>query len=313
MDGPPVVSFCATNLNTADRLLASLASVAQLGSGLDSPFEIVVADGPSDDGARTILEAWAGSDRRFHLVPHAERNRGFGRRLAFESSHGAMIVPFDTSLVYDPVYAGLLRAYLALRTNRMLFSEIAALPREGIIAVGGWRDLIGGEDIDLYARVIRRYGILAYPTALSTSQSARLGAGERQLRYVRGSRWRRFVRIYAVQRDQMIGANYRVVDLLAFHAKKPASRRFPLWCFYVLCALGARFRGIEPIAGPENNYLVFREAILRSLKAGDFRELAWSGPPPRLLLTDDEITYLSRRSRLWQELGPEVEQYVGRK
>lgn len=313
MDERPVVSFCATNLNTVDRLPSSLASIERIGGALGATFETVVADGPSDDGARELLEARARTNPRFRLVPHSERNRGYGRRRAFEASRGTTIVPFDTSLVYDPLYGGLLRGYLALGTDRMLFSEICALSRRSIEAVGGWRDLIGGEDIDLYSRIIRRYGVIAYPTATPSSQSARLGSVARQMRYVRGSRWRRLWRIYAVQRDQMIGANYRVSDLMQFNSAKPAATRLALWVFYEACTIGAHLREIPPIRADSNNYLVFREALLRSMQAADYREVGWEGPTPRLLLSEDEIRYLSAASPLWRGLGPEVNRYVARK
>ena len=56
MAGDVQVSFCATNLNTADRLPAALDSIRALGAALGQPFEIIVADGPSDDGAREFLQ-----------------------------------------------------------------------------------------------------------------------------------------------------------------------------------------------------------------------------------------------------------------
>jgi glycosyltransferase involved in cell wall biosynthesis len=309
----PTVSFCATNLNTVGRLASSLASIDRIGSSLGAAFEVVVADGPSDDGARKVLEDLARSSDRFRLVAHTERNRGYGRRRAFEASRGATIVPFDTSLVYDPLYGGLLRGYLALHTDRMLFSEICALSRRSIEEVGGWRDLVGGEDIDLYSRIIHRYGVIAYPTATASSQAPQMSSAVRQMRYVQGSRWRKLRRIYAVQRDQMIGANYRVHDLMLFNSAKPAATRFALWGFFSLCAVGARFRTIRPIRAEQNNYLHFRESLLRSMSLGEYRQLDWAGPPAKLLLTSDEIRYLSEASPLWKEFGKEVDRYVGPK
>lgn len=313
MARPARVSFCATNLNTVDRLSSSLDSVLTIGEGIGEGFEVVVADGPSDDGARAVLLKRATADPRFRLVLHDRRNRGYGRRRAFEASQGSTIVPFDTSLVYDRLYGGLLRNYLRLETDRMLFSEVCALSRRSVDSVGGWRDLVGGEDVDLYSRIVRRFGVIAYPTAHPKSQSAQLGSFARQSRYISGSRWGRLRRIYAVQRDQLIGANFRVDDLMRFNRAKPWPTRLALWCFFASCSVGARFRGIPAIRGEQNNYLYFREALLRSLRARDFEELTWEGPAPRLLLTDDEIRYLSTASPLWHELGREVDRYVGRK
>jgi glycosyltransferase involved in cell wall biosynthesis len=301
MTDSPLVSFCATNLNTADRLPASLASIDRIGEDLGAPYEIVVADGPSTDGARSLLEARARASPTFHLVPHEERNRGYGRRRAFEASRGPVVVPFDTSLVYLPVYAGLLRAYLSAERESMLFSEISALPRRSVEAVGGWRDLVGGEDIDLYIRVIRRFGVLAYPTGLRGSQSHRLGAFDRQMRYVEGSRLRRYRRMYVVQRDQIIGANYRVRDLMMFNRRRSRSRRAALRIFFTAAYLGSRLRPFKPVALPENNYLLFREALLESMRRGDYRSLGWDGPQPQLLLTEDEVDYLRQACGRWGE------------
>ncbi len=307
------VSFCATNLNTVDRLPASLQSVSTMAAALGVPFEVVVADGPSHDGARTMLEERARSSPEFRLVTHTERNRGYGRRRAFEASSGSTIVPFDTSIEYDAAYAAILRAYLRLGTGRMLFSEICALPRETVVAAGGWRDLIGGEDIDLYARVVARSGLLAYPMPLAVSQSRSLTAFDRQMRYVGGSSFARLRRIYAVQRDQLIGSNYRVRDLMAFNRRKPAARRFALRVFFTLTAAGARLRPIRPFVLDRNNYLYFREAILDSLLRGDWRALGVEGPLPRLLLTDDEWGYLEHASQRWGEYVRVEPPIIGRK
>ena len=296
------VSFCATNLNTADRLVASLDSIDVLGRAIGVPYEVVVADGPSTDGARELLEHRQRQRADFRLVRHAERRRGAGRRLAFEASSGAVVIPFDTSITYAAAYGGLLRAYLQLRTDRMLFSEICALSRRSIEEVGGWRDLIGAEDIDLYGPLIERFGLIAWPVALRGSQSARMGAYARQMRYVQGSSVRRLLRMYATQRDQVIGANYRVRDLMALNAAKPPARRAALWGWFTFAAIGARFHPIRPRKAARNNYLILRDAILGSLLRGDYKSLAWDGPPPQLLLTVDEIGYLRRASSVWERV-----------
>ncbi len=313
MTGPAEVSFCATNLNTLDRLPSSLDSIERIGLALARPFEIVVADGPSDDGARAYLEERARRSARVRLVPHGERNRGYGRRLAFESSVGATIVPFDTSIAYGAEYAELLGAYLRLATDRMLFSEICALPRSSVAGVGGWRDLVGGEDIDLYARVIRRFGVIAYPTGRPDSQSRPMTALDRQMRYVRGSRIGRVARMYAVQRDQIVGANYRVRDLMGFNRRKPWLERVALRGFFTLAFVGSRVRRLRPFDLGPNNYLVFRDALLESIARADYRSLGVALGPPRLLLTADEREYLSRALPRWAEYAGAEPPIVGAK
>jgi len=313
MTGAVRVSFCATNLNTVDRLATSIASIDRIGAALGVPYEVVVADGPSTDGARAWLEAHARTAQGFRLVPHGERSRGYGRRRAFDASSGTTIVPFDTSIEYSDFYAELLQAYLHLATDRLFFSEICAASRRSIMDVGGWRDLVGGEDIDLYVRLIRRFGVLAYPTARRESQSHSLGAFERQMRYVTGSALSRLRRIYVVQRDQIIGANYRVHDLMRFSPRKGTGQRVARWGFFSLAYVGSRFQALKPFEFGRSNYLLFREALLESMERGDYREMGLSSAPPQLLLTEDEFAYLRLSSARWSHWESVTPQMVGPK
>lgn len=297
----PDVSFTATNLNTLDRLPASLASIRSLAEAIARPYEVVIADGPSDDGATAWLQNESGQDPHVRVVRIAERNRGRGRRVAFEASRGRTIVPFDTSLAYDASYGPILERYVSLGVPKMLFSEICALPRTAVEAAGGWRDLIGGEDVDLYARVIARFGVLAYPTGLRSSQSANLSSYARQMRYVRGGGLSRLRRIYAVQRDQIIGSHATVADLLAFNARKPLSRRLALRAFFTISAIGARMSSIRPAELGRNNYLIVREGLFESFVSREWKPFTPSGAPPQLPLTEDEITFLERRSEVYRE------------
>jgi hypothetical protein len=219
-------------------------------------------------------------------------------------------VPFDTSLVYEPAYGPILARYFASGSTKMLFSEIVALPRDAVESVGGWRDLIGGEDVDLYARVAARFGVIAYPTGSSGSQSANLGSYARQMRYVRGGRSARFRRIYAVQRDQIIGSHATVSDLMAFNRAKPLTRRVALRGFFTLAAVGARLSPIPPAELGRNNYLLLREALFESFLANEWPAVAGDGPPPKLPLTEDEFAFLALRSPMFRDSREELSRFL---
>jgi glycosyltransferase involved in cell wall biosynthesis len=309
----PLLSFCATNLNTRDRLEASLDSIAALGAAVEGSYEIVVAEGPSDDGASAWLATESGRNPRLRVVAHDRRNRGYGRRRAFEASRGRWIVPFDTSLVYGPEYGRLLARFVHFGSSKMLFTEICALSRATVEAVGGWRDLVGGEDVDLYSRVIAKFGVVAYPTGAPASQSATLGSYSRQMRYVQGGRLARARRIYQVQRDQVIASHSTVADLMAFNRKKPLAARIARRAFFTFAAVGARFSTLRPVELGTNNYLIVREGLFASLLAGDWRTLEPGGAPPRLLLTDDEFAFLEVRSPFYRTHHEELAPFLGRK
>lgn len=309
----PDVSFTATNLNTLDKLPSSLASIRGFAAAIARPYEVVIADGPSEDGASEWLDRESGQDPRLRVVRIAERNRGKGRRVAFEASRGRIIVPFDTSLAYDPSYGAILERYVSLGVPKMLFSEICAFPRAAVEAVGGWRDLIGGEDVDLYARLIVRIGVLAYPTGVRSSQSATLGSYARQMRYVRRGRFARLRRIYAVQRDQLIASHATVADLMAFNARKPIGARAARRVFFTLAALGARFSPLSPVDLGRNNYLIVREGLFESLLSMEWKPFTPSGSPPQLPLTEDEFTFLEARSSVYRENREALAPYLVRK
>jgi glycosyltransferase involved in cell wall biosynthesis len=295
-------SFCATNLNTRSTLTESLSSIERIGQGVGGPFEVVVADGPSEPETRAILDRWGSAASHHVVVRHGLRNRGYGRRQAFEASSGTYIVPFDTSIVYEPTYATLLERYLRLATERMLFSEVCALKRDTVEAVGGWRDLIGGEDVDVYGPVAERYGLLAYPTGEPHSQSRVMSSFERQMRYAHGSRLRRLYRMFLTQRDQIIGGNYRIADLMDFNRAKPLGVRAGARLWFTAASVAAACGPIprRKVDGM-NNYLFVRELTIDSMVRGDFAQLGWTGgPPPRLPLTADEKRYLSLRSEIWR-------------
>lgn len=296
------VSFCATNLDTAGTLESSLASIEVLGTATGRSFETVVADGPSAASAREILSRWEAGGPHRRVVRHGQRNRGLGRRLAFEASLGSWIVPFDTSIVYPARFGSLLRSYLDLQTDRMLFSEICALSRQSIVQVGGWRDLIGAEDLDLYAPVAAKFGVIAYPVGEPTAQSKVMGQYAREMRYTRGGRFHRLFRMFLIQRDKVIGANYHVSDLMAFNTAKPLGFRFAVRLWFAGAIVGAAFSPIpRRSVGSVNNYLYLRNQVIESMLRGDYRAMLGAGStPPRLPLTGDEMRYLALRSEPWQ-------------
>lgn len=297
------VSFCATNLQTLSTLPQSLESIERIGRFTATPFEIVVADGPSDPAVQRLLAEWSAEGTDRIIVRHTRRSRGYGRQRAFEASSGRYIVPFDTSIAYNELCGALLARYLGLNSDRMLFSELCALSRASVISVGGWRDLIGGEDVDVYAPVAERFGVIAYPTGDPGSQSRVLSSFGRQMRYAHGSRVRRLYRMLLTQRDQILGANFRVSDLMEFNRRKPLGVRCGAWLWFSAAAtLAAVSRVPRRKVDAKNNYLYFREQTVLSILRGDYRELRWAeGPPPQLPLTPDEMDYLRARSKVWGE------------
>jgi glycosyltransferase involved in cell wall biosynthesis len=143
-------SICITNYNARHTLRQCLESVL---SQIDSDFEVVVSDNFSTDGSREILEECARNGKIKLVIEHS--NRGRGRQIAFENSNGDYIISgIDTDDVIKPVLKDVLRLYHEKHEGYMLsFGTIHIIPRHLVIALGGWRDLQWGEDVDFAKRI----------------------------------------------------------------------------------------------------------------------------------------------------------------
>jgi glycosyltransferase involved in cell wall biosynthesis len=95
-----VVVPCRNEINAIDDFLES--ALAQ--TGVDGGFEIVVADGLSDDGTRERLDARARSDARLRVVSNPERIVSTGLNRAIRASRGQVVVRMDVHSEYAPDY-----------------------------------------------------------------------------------------------------------------------------------------------------------------------------------------------------------------
>jgi len=143
-------SICITNYNSKDTLSRCLESVL---CQIDSEFEVVISDNCSTDGSIEIIEGFA-KNRKIKLIVRPS-SRGQGRQIAFENSVGDYILSgIDTDDVIKPVLKETLRLYHEKHEGYMLsFGTFHIVPRRLVTAVGGWRDLQFGEDVDFAKRI----------------------------------------------------------------------------------------------------------------------------------------------------------------
>lgn len=67
-------------------------------------FEVIVADGASDDGTRGILRALSGSDGRLRVIDNPSRTVSAGLNAAIRQARGSVIVRMDVHTAYAPDY-----------------------------------------------------------------------------------------------------------------------------------------------------------------------------------------------------------------
>ena len=177
----PAISFLITNRDGARQLERTLPRLVEVvgETTFRADYEVVVVDAASSDDS---LEVLARFQRAFgNVVVHSEPcSRGRGRQLAFERSRGRHVAVLDSDTLVRPEYGPFLRGYLSVAARRpsavVAYEEIDGrhanmtctfAPRDVIASVGGWRDLWGAEDVDLWVRLIRRGQLEFLPACLA--------------------------------------------------------------------------------------------------------------------------------------------------
>jgi glycosyltransferase involved in cell wall biosynthesis len=126
----PIVSVivpCRNERAGIGRFIASLTAQELPGGGL----EILVADGMSSDGTRTILAEWAARDQRVRVVDNPAGYVSHGLNAAIGCARGEYVVRMDVHTRYEPDYVA-----ACVRTLR----------ETGAACVGGpWRPEADGQ------------------------------------------------------------------------------------------------------------------------------------------------------------------------
>ncbi len=99
----PEVTVVIPCRNEVASIEACLLSVLDLQEPLGG-FEVVVADGMSDDGTREIVERIAARDLRVRLVDNAARATPGGLNEGIRSARGQIVVRMDAHTEYAPNY-----------------------------------------------------------------------------------------------------------------------------------------------------------------------------------------------------------------
>jgi succinoglycan biosynthesis protein ExoA len=99
----PSTSIVVPCRNERDHIEACLRSIL----AQEPPhggFEVIVADGMSDDGTREILAQLAESDGRLRVIDNPGRIVSTGLNVAIEAAHGQTILRMDAHTAYAPDY-----------------------------------------------------------------------------------------------------------------------------------------------------------------------------------------------------------------
>ncbi len=295
------VSFIGTTMAFDSGFSDSVASINLIGEELGRDFEIVVSHPPADETSRELLRKLRKEYHNIMLIEHDLTGFGQGKRISFQSSSGKFIVPFCTSIIYPIGYADILHNFLQFKLKRLYYSELPLVSREIVQEVGGWRDLLNGEDIDLYSRISTNYGLFACPTNL-------LGRDDLTRRKILSIRDHtegagNSVRDrYRLLRDLIIACNHTFSDIVELaRIRGSLGNKSGLWLLS-LSFLGSRFSKIKPISYSRNNFVILMESILESLVLKEYLKLTEMSGNVILQIDETYIRFLTSKSTMFQEM-----------
>ncbi len=102
-DNPPIVSVVVPCRNEKDHIEAVVRSILEQ-EPPPGGFEVIIADGMSDDGTRNILEQLERDDARIQVIDNPGRIVSTGLNLAIRKARGEIIVRMDMHTRYAPDY-----------------------------------------------------------------------------------------------------------------------------------------------------------------------------------------------------------------
>jgi glycosyltransferase involved in cell wall biosynthesis len=171
-NGQPLrYSICITHYNNFATVRKSLESVL---CQVKDDYEVVVVDSESNDGSLDVLREYAKTGLIKLIIRKCSRGRG--RQIAFENSTGTYVIAnVDMDDILFPRLAELLQLYHTKSEGKLLMvtspdvqgywgsAPVTIIPRELVIQLGGWRDLMIAED-DLLERMAAEIGRYAWTT-----------------------------------------------------------------------------------------------------------------------------------------------------
>jgi succinoglycan biosynthesis protein ExoA len=103
VEPPPAVSVVIPCCNERGHIENCLRSIFEQ-EPVPGGFEVIVADGMSDDGTRRILSKLAGENPGLRMVDNPDHIVSAGLNAAIQKARGAVIIRMDAHTVYAPDY-----------------------------------------------------------------------------------------------------------------------------------------------------------------------------------------------------------------
>jgi glycosyltransferase involved in cell wall biosynthesis len=201
----PLCSIYATVYNNGQVVERSLNSIITQFDEFDESFEFVIVDNYSDDGTYEILRKFASEHNNMKLI-RARCSRGKGRSIALQNTNGKFLFYVDLDTVYLPVFSKIIKKAMSSYISNSILCGV--VDRKTMEKIGTWEDLNYAEDIEFFARAIRK-GVKVYrlPVTAALNYIPVKGVDSRESRYGRGLR--KYIRYVKTVEDRQRGNGLR--------------------------------------------------------------------------------------------------------
>lgn len=304
------ISFIAASTNVDEKVENSIYSISRIAEELGRDFEIILTT-PFKSTLKSMARILLMRENcsQFQLNVEDFSSPGRGKQISFEKSSGKYVVPFNPEVSYPVEFSDILHSFLKFKLKRLFYSELPLISSEIVKEVGGWRDLLIGEDLDLFARISMNYGTLAMPSDLMPGT----GYGIEDticLSRIFTFNSLPYKRKMEYVRDLIISCNLSFRETNNISSLLSEYEGFRIRGISALAQIMKHFYPVKPVNYDRNNLTVFMESVLESLVLKEFQRLGDVSSHVHLNIHRVLLKFLQKNSNLYREMSNSLSLYV---
>lgn len=273
------ISFCATILEANENLNNNIDNIINIANEIGLDYEIVISTNIKINLNKNNVK----------FIYSKFKSYGAGKQMAYLKSIGDYIIVFDPNISYNIDISDIIYKFISKGERKALLYKVLIINRDLLKKSGGWRDLREYEDIDLFVRLSRISGFIAYPT------------DNYSILNYRNSK-KTFVNNILNERDAIISCNYSLNDVFIL-------KHIPYFSILIAYIL-SKISKNRPYKYGKNNYILVIENIIESLILKDYEIYNIPDKVPKLKFTKKEIQYLEKKSYLWKKVHNSINELI---
>lgn len=304
------ISFIAASSAIDEKVENSIYSISRIGEELGRDFEIILST-PFKSSLKSMARILLIRENcpQFQLNVEDFSSPGKGKQMSFEKATGKFVIPFNPDILYPVQFSDILHSFLKFRLKRLYYSELPLVSSDIIREVGGWRELLVGEDLDLFARISMNYGTLAMPSDLLPNNGYGIENIIGLSRIFTLNKMPYTERMQNV-RDLIISCNLSFKEMNLFSSLLAEYEGLRIRGISALAQILKHFHAVKPINYDRNNLTIFMESLLESLVLREYQRLGDISSHVHLNVHRVLLKFLKKNSNMFSEMSNSLSLYV---